>query len=210
MEKRIKKILWILILSFLFGLLLGQESFSENYIMDKDNSIIKCKIRYVLIGKYEPVFEKFESKIFFNMKDLDNSYVEIVIDIDSLKSKYPALDRIACSGRMMDSEKYSEAIFKGDKIKRSKKPGEYYIDGTFDFHGVKQEVSFNFFLKEVEKEGVYLKDKKFVEIQGSWKINRKEFDIIWHDVLDKEGIIVSDHVSIDWKLLAFTGKGENG
>lgn len=210
MAKRIKRIFQILVFILFFGAFSGQKAFSENYVMDKDNSSIKCKIKYSLIGKYEPVFEEFEAKMFFDKNDLDHSYVEIVIDIDSLKSNYPTLDRIARSARMMDSKQYSKAIFQGNKIRRSEIPGEYYVDGIFDFHGVKQKVSFSFNVTEIEKTDIYRKGKEFVEFQGIWRINRKEFGIIWHDVLDKGGIIVSDHVLIDWKILAFTGTGKNG
>ncbi|MBU4334510.1 MAG: YceI family protein, partial [Candidatus Omnitrophica bacterium] len=198
MEKRINGLNWILILVFSVGIFSTEDVFSGDYILDKDNSEIKCNINYSLIGKYRPVFEEFEANIFFNKDDLDSSFVEIVINIDSIKSKYPTLDRLARSSRLMDSAKYNTAIFKGEKIKKAEAPGEYYVDGSFDFHGVKRDLSFNFYLRQIDMKGPYHKGKEFLEINGSWKINRKEFDIIWHDVLDKGGIIVSDQVLIDW------------
>ncbi|HBG61800.1 MAG: hypothetical protein A2Y03_02510 [Omnitrophica WOR_2 bacterium GWF2_38_59] len=209
MGKRIAGTTCIWTIVFYLCIFSAEKSFSDNYILDKNNSEIRCSIGYSLIGKYKPAFEGFKARLIFNKDDLDSSFVEIIIDIDSIKSKYPALDRLARSSRLMNSAKYNTAIFKGEKIRKATNPDEYSVEGTFDFHGVKRDMSFSFYLKEIDPKGPNINGKKFLEVLGSWKINRKDFNVIWHDVLDKGGIIVSDQVLIDWKLTAFAGKDEN-
>ena len=44
--------------------------------------------------------------------------------------------------------------------------------------------------------------QKILDLNGSWTINRKDFNIIWNKLLDHGGIIVGDHFTVDWGIKA--------
>ena len=175
---------------------------ADKYVIDEKNSNLNCLIRYTLIGKYEPVFEKFEGSINFDEKNLTNSSIDISIKIASLKSKYPVLDRIACSNRFMDAAKYPVANFKSNRIKKGSKEKEYLIDGVMNFHGVEKDVAFEVFINKHQENSVELTQKEYIIVDGKLTVNRKDFGIAWSKIFDKKGIIVSEQVVISWQVTA--------
>ena len=41
-------------------------------------------------------------------------------------------------------------------------------------------------------------------------INRKDFEIIWHEIFDKMGILVGNHMTVDWEIAAFKDLSKEG
>ena len=171
-------------------------SAQEVFVVDPALSKIDCSVRYVAIGKYEAVFETFSGTIKFDPENIDESAVAIEINIDSIKSKYPRLDRIAKSKRLMDAKSHPKATFQSQSIEETTEG--YKAVGMLNFHGVTKEISLPFTV-----DGPYMDyNKTSLVARGRLVINRKHFDIIWSHILDHGGIIVADHIVLDWEMLA--------
>ncbi|MCA9406463.1 MAG: YceI family protein [Candidatus Omnitrophica bacterium] len=164
-------------------------------ILEKSN--IKSKVRYTLVGTYEAEFKEFSGKLYFDPKNLADSKVELSIQTKSLKSKYSTLDRIARSRRLLDAAAYPNMSFKSQRIYQ--KGGQYYVKGIFSLHGVEKELTFPFM---IEGPITDYSLGKYVVAEGKWRVNRKDFGIMWHSVLDKGGVVVADDVIIEWTVFA--------
>lgn len=70
----------------------------------------------------------------------------------------------------------------------------YWVNGVIDLHGVKKEIASVFTLKVNPDSSLFLK--------GQWVLRRKDFGITWNKVLDHGGVVVGDHVTVDWEILA--------
>ncbi len=113
---------------------------------------------------------------------------------DSFRSPYPALDKHVRSRQILYVKKYPTVEFESTEIRRV---GEYHYEvrGRLTMRGVTREIASPFELRFVD-------GKKRVEARGTWLINRKLFKIIWNPFLDHGGIIVGDHVTVDWTIVA--------
>ena len=101
-------------------------------------------------------------------------------------------DRIVRSPRLLDANRYPEIVFQSKTI--VEKGDHYIVEGTLDLHGVRKDLSFKFDVQNLDQNQILAK--------GKWRIKRKDFGIIWHKVLDYGGIIVGNHITINWELVA--------
>lgn len=171
-------------------------SAQDVFVIEPVYSTINFSVRYVAIGNYKAVFENFSGTIRFDSENIEGSTLRIEIDIDSIKSEHPRLDKLARSKRLMHAKRYPKAIFMSESIEKTTEG--YKAIGVLNFHGVSKEVSFPFTV-----EGPYMDYGKVSLIaRGQLIINRKEFNIIWNSVLDHGGIIVSNQIVLDWEMLA--------
>jgi polyisoprenoid-binding protein YceI len=186
-----------LIFIFIFLLsLVGHALAQPKYTIKPAYSKIEGKISYSLIGHYQAQFTDFSGEVAFDPKDLAHSSVLLKIHAASIKSKFPALDRVVRSSRLLHTQKYPWIIFKSQSIQESN--GQYFVTGIVDIHGIKRPITFPFVVENQFKAG----NLSLLKAKGKFKVNRKEFDIIWHEVLDKGGIIVGNDITVDWAVEA--------
>jgi polyisoprenoid-binding protein YceI len=192
---RILKIKWFCFAFFINLIFTAAGSAQEVFIVDPALSKIDCSVRYVAVGKYKAVFENFSGTIQFDPENIKESIVAIEINVDSIKSKHPRLDRFAKSKRLMDAKRYPKAVFHSQSIEKTAKG--YKAVGMLNFRGVIREVSFPFTV-----DGPYMDyNKTSLIARGRLVVDRKHFNIIWNNILDYGGIIVANHIVLDWEML---------
>ena len=165
---------------------------AAEYEMVRDQSSIEASVRYTVLGRYLARFQEYDSAFYFDKKNIANSFVEFQFQTASLDSGMPRFDRIVRSARLLNARKYPQITFRSTMIQ--KREYDYWVEGELDLHGVKRTLGFPFQLKVL--------DDKTILASGSWKLNRKSFNILWHPVLDKGGIFVGNKITIDWQILA--------
>ena len=169
----------------------------EIYVIDSKQSNLQCSIKYSLIGRYNAVFENFSGDIDFNSKNFKKSKISFRVKTNSIKSHFPALDQFVRSKRLLDATHFSEMTFVSKSLNVKDNRGS--VEGVFDLHGVKKELSFPFLIKGPFRNS---QGKDYLVAGGTWRINRKDFNVTWNKMLDHGGIIVGDTVTIRWKMVA--------
>lgn len=168
-----------------------------SYAFDPQGSVIGGSVSYTVLGRYHCVFEKYEGTLMFNPEDLAHSSVVLEIDVASVKSRFPGLDKAVRSGRLLDAATHPKIVFQSTQIAKTGKAGEYRVKGMLTMHGITRERAFLFHLEETLRNG-----RRGISASGRWDINRKDFGIVWSDVLDKGGLIVGDIVTVEWNVTA--------
>ncbi len=173
----------------------------DRYVIDPSRSTIKCSVRYLVVPQIKGEFGDFSGVIYFDPKSLHKSSVLMQIKTASLKTQRKTFDRIILSKQVLDPSKFPEMIFQSQLMKR--RDGIYYVKGWMDMHGVTNEEMFSFKVNGPIKEG---KQGEYITAEGKWTIDRKDYDVIWHKVLDKGGVIVGDKITIEWAITAVKEK----
>ena len=170
----------------------------DEYDIDPSLSKIEGSIKYSVVGRYQARFEKFDGKLYFDPQKNQLTGVDLWIDNNSLHSRFESLDRIVLSPQLLYAEKYPRTLFKSKSIVPSGNPYEYNVTGALTLHGVTKDITFPFTV-----EGPFNKqDNTHLLAKGVWVIARKEFNIYWHSFLDKGGILVGNHLTVDWEINA--------
>ncbi len=192
------KIIFAASIFLIFSFLVSVPAKAEDgYVITYDESSIVCLVKYSLVGKYTPEFKNFNGLIYFDPRNLAKSSVLIRIKTDSIKSKYPTLDRLARSKRLLDAKSFPDVVFQSKKIE--KRTDGYYVTGELSLHGVTKNFTFPFKLEGPVIEG----KKSYIVAHGKWQIERKKFNVIWDKHLDQGGIVVGDQITVDWKVKAY-------
>ena len=189
---------------FLFGftVLVGTAtalSYGEGVITfgPKETKIIGS-IPYTVIGKYIAQFSAFKGRITLDEKAYQIQSVYLEIEASSIESNCPWCDRVARSRRLLYTAQYPNIIFKSDQIIHD--ANGYRVKGVLGMHGVKRRMAFPFQVEIIIDQRT---KRKELDFKGTWSINRKEFNIIWNKYLDQGGIIVGDHLKVDWGIKVY-------
>lgn len=184
--------LWVVTFILLWSSIWATGACARDYRIDSERSYVKGSIRYSLIGAYEAQFMRVEGDIAFDPENLSQSHVDISMDVKSLESAFPVLDRIVKSRQFLNAAKYPKIRFQSRRVTRYK--DRYFVEGRVHLNGVWRELAFPF---QIEP----LADGKAVSAGGVFVLNRKDFDIIWNDWLDHGGLIVGNHITVDWRVI---------
>ena len=190
----------ILLLVFAVQVLVhpGPALAQTTYVISPKQSLIQGSIRYSVIGKYVAHFEEFQGAIYFDTPGSPKSSVNLDITTQSIKSNFLSLDRIVVSGLLLNAAKFPHITFHSDSLEHIK-GNEYKVKGKATLHGVTRELEFPFLITEW---GTTLAGQEYLRAEGKWLIRRKDFGITWNKLLDQGGVLVGDHITLDWSIVA--------
>lgn len=176
-----------------FAGLLASVSFADSqYVFSCPESKIQGSIKYSLIGRYNADFKECSGMMTFDdiAQEVKDVYLEI--KTKSIASDCQWCDKIVVSKKLLDADQFSVINFQSKDFSRDQ--SDYLVSGVIDLHGVKKNIASVFTLK-VNSDGSLV-------LKGQWVLRRKDFGITWNKVLDHGGVLVGDHVTVDWEILA--------
>jgi polyisoprenoid-binding protein YceI len=187
-----------MVLMVLLGIGISRSSAGSVITFGPKDTKIEGSISYTAIGQYKAQFKDFKGRITLDDRSQFIRSVYLDIKVKSITSNCRWCDRAARSHRLMNAAKYPDIIFKSGTIDHDRKG--YKVKGILEMHGIKRVMTFPF-------NAAIIKDQKTqgreLLINGSWAINRKDFNIIWNKLLDRGGVLVGDYLTVHWGIKAY-------
>ncbi|MFN8011480.1 MAG: YceI family protein [Holophagaceae bacterium] len=165
---------------------------ADTYKIDPAHSEIGFKVRHFL-SKTPGRFAKFQGTIQIDEKDLAKSTVEVSIETASVNTDNEARDKHLRSADFFDAEKFPAMTFKSTSVREVAK-GRLEVTGDLTLRGVTRRITF-----PITNVGVInspFGDVRAGFVDGTLKLNRKDFGVSWNKVLDTGGTMLSDEVEI--------------
>lgn len=159
--------------------------------IDAEHSSVAFKVRH-LFTKVNGQFRAFEGTLDFNQTDISKSRLLVTIQAASVDTNVAARDTDLKSGRFFDVAKFPTLTFTST-IVTSTAPNRAAIRGVLNMHGVSREV-----LLDAEFLGAG-KDpwgNLRYSFHAEAKINRKDFGMLWNQVIEAGGVMVGEEVEI--------------
>jgi len=170
---------------------------TETFVVDGAHSEVGFKIRH-FVSKVNGRFNELEGTINVDRAQPEASAVDITIKTASINTGNAKRDGHLQSPDFFDAAKYPTITFKSSKI-TSKGNNSYDVTGPFTMHGVTKDitvpVTFLGFIGDGrggEKSG----------FEGTITINRKDYGIVWNQVLDSGGAMLGDEVQVSINIEA--------
>ncbi len=169
----------------------------DEYTSDAAHSSIEFSVKHMVITNVKGTFDKFDAVIMFEPENLDQSSVEVSIDVASINTRDEKRDEHLRSPDFFDAAKFPTITFKSSKI--TKKGDDYIAAGTLTIRGVSKEVEFPFQLNGpiTNPWGQIV-----MGIELDFEIDRKDFGVNWSKTMDNGGLVVGDDVKIEINLEA--------
>ena len=166
---------------------------AEKWDIDTKHSGVNFSVRHLLVAKVRGKFGRFSGTILTEGGDLTHGKVDIVIDASSIETGVADRDAHLRSADFFDVAKYPELTFHSKRVDQGS--GDLLkLVGDLTMHGVTQEVTL-----EVEPGG-RTKDPYGFDRAGftaKARIQRKDFGLVWNQILEAGGVAVSDHVDLE-------------
>ena len=184
------------LLLFILGLTCGTALAETTYPFSCKDAKINASIKYSVIGRYQAKFSECTGKIVYNDTQDQIKAVELQITTKSIGSNCDWCDKTVLSKQLLDAATYPFILFKSDSFLKNDK--NYEVSGSLDLHGKLDSLKSPFAMEEFidPKDG-----KPYMRIKGKWIINRKDFNITWNKVLDQGGVLVGNHITVNWEIL---------
>ncbi len=177
---------------FFMGISASVSSADSQYAFACPESKIHGSIKYSVIGRYNAVFKQCSGVINYDDIQQQVNQVNLQIKTKSIESDCQWCDRMVVSKKLLNADQFAVIVFDSKDFSRDQ--SEYLVNGVIDLHGVKKDISSVFTLR-VNDDGSLL-------LKGQWVLRRKDFGITWNKFLDHGGVLVGDHVTVDWEILA--------
>ena len=167
---------------------------ASNYKIDTSHSDVQFKVKHMMISKVAGSFEKFYGTFNFDEKTKKFSSINGQVEVNSITTQNKKRDNHLKSADFFDVKKYPQMSMKLISQNGSK------VNVAFTIKDVTKTITMN--LEEVNGP---IKDpwgytRSAFELNG--KINRKDFNINFSQLLETGGLLVGDIIKLN---LSFEG-----
>lgn len=177
---------------------------ADSYAVDKGHSEVSFQIGHLGLSKVRGRFKDFDGTIRIDQAKPEASSVEFTVKTVSIDTDNEKRDQDLRTGAgLLEVEKYPTLTFKSSKI-APKGKDHYDVTGTLTLHGVSKEITL-----PVTVIGP-IKDpwgNQRVSFETNTTLNRKDYGVSYHKVLDTGGLVVGDDVSVSITLEAVKKEG---
>jgi polyisoprenoid-binding protein YceI len=186
--------------------LITSPAMASTWTIDPDHSNVQFKIRHLMISDVKGTFGKVKGAIRMEEKDVTQSAVDVIIEIDSINTGVAKRDAHLKSDEFFDAAKYPTMTFVSGKVTQIEK-GRMKILGVLTIHGISREV-----VLDVEGPTNEIKDpwgNTRCGASATTKINRTDFGLTWNKSMESGGMMIDDTVFINLEIEMIKEKTAN-
>lgn len=194
---RVKRLFSFLVLV----LLLAVPAAADTWQIDPAHSRAQFTVRHLGIANIRGDFGAVTGTVDFDGKDVSKAKVKATIDVNSLTTRVQPRDEHLKTADFFDAAKHPTMTFESTSIVPSGK-GKYRMTGNLTLRGVTKPVTL-----DLDQPAGPITDHMGTVKMGaaaSGSINRKDFGVNYHQVLDNGVLGVDDivYIQLDVELIA--------
>ncbi len=174
---------------------------TQTWNIDPAHSSVSFSVRHMMIAKVRGTFHQWNGTLKLDDQDFSKSGVNVQINAASIDTGEAQRDKHLRSADFLDVEKFPALTFMSRRVEGE--GDRFKVIGELTLHGVTRDLAL-----EVERQGAG-KDPWGNERQAfsaRTAISRGEFGLMWNQVLEAGGVLVSDRVDIEIEISAVKGK----
>ena len=165
---------------------------TSTWTIDPAHSTAQFTVRHLAISNVTGNFTKLTGSVVLNEKDIAQSQVSASIDVSSVDTRVEARNKDLKSPNFFDVEKYPTIEFKSKRIVND--GGKLQVIGDLTIHGTTREVTLDVDGPTPELTDPWGNSRR--GISATTTINRKDFNLIYNNVLKTGEAVVGDNVKI--------------
>jgi polyisoprenoid-binding protein YceI len=165
---------------------------TSNWNIDPAHSTAQFTVRHLGISNVTGNFTKVTGSVVLNDKDVAQSQVAASIDVNSVDTRVEARDKDLKSANFFDIEKYPTIEFKSKRIVSG--GGKLQLIGDLTIHGTTHEVALDVDGPTPEMTDPWGNSRR--GISAATAINRKDFNLVYNNLLKTGEAVVGDNVKI--------------
>jgi polyisoprenoid-binding protein YceI len=165
---------------------------TSTWNIDPAHSTAQFTVRHLAISNVTGNFTKVTGSVVLNEKDITQSQVSASIDVSSVDTRVEARNKDLKSPNFFDVEKYPTIEFKSKRIVSG--GGKLQVIGDLTIHGATREVTLDVDGPTPELADPWGNSRR--GISATTTINRKDFNLVYNNLLKTGEAVVGDNVKI--------------
>lgn len=168
------------------------------YSIDPSHSRFGFVARHAMVTKVRGGFNEFEGTLEIDGEEPTRSSGQITIQAKSIDTRSEDRDAHLRSNDFFAMDQYPEMRFESTGIE-AKGDDTYRVNGDLTIRGETRSVTF-----DVEFSGAAIDPwgNTRIGLEGSTKVNRKDWGVNWNAALEAGGVLVSEKVTIEFEIAA--------
>lgn len=163
------------------------------WTIDPGHSAATFSVRHMIVANVKGEFAGPVGTATFDPKDLTTLRIEATIDTRTINTRNPDRDKDLRGDQFFDVAKYPRMTFKSRSVTVDG-PGKLKVLGDLTIKGITKPVTL-----DVDGPTVEIKDiwgLRRIGATATTTINRRDFNIVYNNLLEGGGAVVGDQVSI--------------
>jgi polyisoprenoid-binding protein YceI len=172
----------------------GLSAQTSSWRIDPLHSSAQFSVRHMMISTVRGHFGGVKGTATLDAKNPANDTVEATIDCTTINTGEAKRDSDLKGEEFFDVKKYPVMKFKSKRVEVAG-PGKLKVTGDLTINAVTRQV-----VLDLDGPTPPIKDTQNrikVGVQGTTKVSRKEFGILYNPVMETGGVAVSDEVAIE-------------
>jgi polyisoprenoid-binding protein YceI len=167
---------------------------TSGWRIDPLHSTAQFSVRHMMISTVRGHFGGVKGTVMLDEKNPANDTVEATIDCTTINTGEAKRDSDLKGEEFFDVKKYPVMKFKSKRVDVAG-PGKLKVTGDLTINAITRQV-----VLEIDGPTPPIKDTQDrikVGVQGTTRVSRKEFGILYNPVMETGGVAVSDEVAIE-------------
>lgn len=169
---------------------------SGEWSIDPTHSRIGFSSRHTMVSRIRGAFNDVEGKVHVNSEDVGSSTAEVTIRVDSIDTRNTDRDKHLLTSQFLDASQYPLITFRSTNVDEVDEQ-HFIVSGDLTIRGITRSVSLPLEFMGV---GTDHFGNFRAGLEGSRRIDRKDWGITWNAVLDSGGVLISDKISLEFEL----------
>jgi polyisoprenoid-binding protein YceI len=159
--------------------------------IDPSHTIVEFSAKHLMITTVKGRITGIEGTIQADDQNLENSSVEVTLDAVTIDTRTEQRDNHLRSVDFLHVEEYPAITFRSTRIEGSKE--EFKLTGDLTIRGVTKPVTLNVTFEGQTKDP-WGGDR--IGFSASGKIDRRDFGLVWNQLLETGGVAVGNDIKI--------------
>ena len=167
------------------------------WIIDPFHTTIGFWVRHAMVAKVRGNFGTYSGSFTIDGDNLSASRAELTIEAASINTNSADRDAHLASADFLDAENFATLTFVSTAV--AAKGADIVVTGDLTIHGVTNsvEVKYEFVGASTDPYG-----NNKVGFEGTAKISRKDFGLVWNAALETGGVLVGDEIHLTFDVEA--------
>lgn len=174
----------------------GQKELTGTWSIDPAHSRMGFSSRHAMVTKVRGAFNDVSGTAQLDAEDMSRSKVSVVLSVDSVDTRSPQRDAHLRSADFFDAQQHPTIEFDSTAVDEVDE-NQFIVTGELTIRGVTRTISVPLELLGVDTDPF---GQLRAGLEGSRRIDRKDWGVSWNTPLDSGGVLVSDKITLEFEL----------
>lgn len=172
------------------------QTLDGTWTIDPSHTRVGFSSRHAMVTRVRGAFNAVTGRVVIDAAQPDRSTVVVEVDMASIDTRNADRDFHLRSADFFDVENYPTMTFESEQIEEIDE-GSYIVSGALTIRGITRPLSVPLSLIGVDVDPA---GQTRAGLEGTRRIDRKDWDVTWNTPLDSGGLLVSDKITLEFEL----------